>query len=123
MVGAPNGWRGSRTVGVLCAKRAATKGVMEAVRRCGIPVVWVMIEDVGEGQGSVRQVLWNKKVAELGGEGVGVGVKYGERGRERVSVLMWEGREWDPSGSNEENALKTVTRDGEEGGNVDGSRT
>lgn len=102
MAGAPEGWRSARTIGVLCGKQAATKGVREAVRRCGIPVVWVMVEDVGEGaKGRVRQMLWNRKVAEMGGEGVGVGIAHvvGKGGEmEKEAVLMWEGRVWDPVG-------------------------
>lgn len=105
VAGAPEGWRGARTVGVLCAKREATRGVRDAVRRCRIPVVWVMVEDLGPGGGRVRQVLWNEKVGEVGGEGVGVGIAYSRgggggvaNGVEREAVLMWEGRMWDPSG-------------------------
>lgn len=103
MVGAPVGWRGKgSTVALLCGKREATKGVMEAVRRCGIPAVWCMIEewdstDGGNRAGVVRQVLWNGMVEELiGGRGWSVGVKYGGRGGEGERVLMWEGKEWDP---------------------------
>ncbi|KAL9045334.1 MAG: hypothetical protein Q9214_001603, partial [Letrouitia sp. 1 TL-2023] len=64
LVGAPNGWRGERTIGVLCAKRPATKGVREAIRRCGMPVLWLMVEEIGkDGEGGrVRQMLWNQKV-------------------------------------------------------------
>lgn len=108
MAGAPEGWRGANTVGVLCAKQAATKGVREAVRRCGTPVVWIMIEedDEGAGTGRVRQVLWNEKVAAMGAEGVGVGVRYAETraagGLEKEAVLLWEGREWDPDLKEEE---------------------
>ena len=103
MAGAPVGWRrGNATVALLCGKREATKGVMDAVRRCGIPVVWCMIEerdctDGGKRAGVVRQLLWNGKVEELmGGKGWSVGVRYGRRGGGGESVLMWEGREWDP---------------------------
>ncbi|MCJ1468213.1 hypothetical protein MMC07_006841 [Pseudocyphellaria aurata] len=113
MAGAPEGWRGANTVGVLCAKQAATKGVREAVRRSGIPVVWIMVEEddegggTGTGKGRVRQVLWNEKVAAMGAEGVGVGVRYAvshqgrdetrtASGLEKEAVLLWEGREWDP---------------------------
>ncbi|KAL8682460.1 MAG: hypothetical protein Q9186_001503 [Xanthomendoza sp. 1 TL-2023] len=105
--GAPAGWRGENVVGVLCGKREATKGVREAVRRCGAPVVWVMVEDTREeegtlveGEGRIRQVLWNGRVSEIGAEGVVVGVKYtpAERGREveREVVLTWKGEVWEP---------------------------
>lgn len=115
MAGAPEGWRGENTVGVLCAKQAATRGVREAVRRCGIPVVWVMVEEEhdGAGKGRVRQVLWNEKVAAMGAEGVAVGVRHavsrhgGDEGKaagglEKEAVLLWEGREWDPGLTEEE---------------------
>lgn len=61
-----------------------------------MPVVWVMIEDLGEGRGRVRQVLWNDRVDELGGEGVGVGVRYLGGGVEKEMVLMWKGELWEP---------------------------
>ncbi|MCJ1429174.1 hypothetical protein MMC29_007087, partial [Sticta canariensis] len=111
MAGAPEGWRSANTVGVLCAKQAATRGVREAVRRSGIPVIWVMVEedpeDTGAGKGRVKQVLWNEKVAAMGADGVGVGVRYvvnrheGDEtraagGLEKEAVLLWKGREWDP---------------------------
>lgn len=103
VVGAPVGWRGKTpTVALLCGKREATKGVMDAVRRCGIPVVWCMIEehDSTDGRkraGVVRQVLWNGKVEELiGGKEWSVGVRYGVSGGGGERVLMWKGREWDP---------------------------
>ncbi|KAL8807691.1 MAG: hypothetical protein Q9182_000502 [Xanthomendoza sp. 2 TL-2023] len=106
-VGAPAGWRGDSVVGVLCGKREATKGVREAVRRCGAPVVWVMVEDardeegtLREGEGRIRQVLWNARVSEMGVEGVGVGVKYtpagSDRKVEREVVLTWKGEAWEP---------------------------
>ena len=99
--GALAGWRGEEVVGVLCATREATKGVREAVRRFGRPVVWVMLEDVGEGEGRVRQVLWNERVAELGAQGVGVQNLYmpqkgkGDLVVEREVVLTWKGKVWE----------------------------
>ncbi|KAL8929194.1 MAG: hypothetical protein Q9208_001277 [Pyrenodesmia sp. 3 TL-2023] len=105
--GAPSGWRnGERTVALLCAKREATKGVREALRGCGVPVVWVMVEDTG-GQGRVRQVLWNAKVSELGAEGLGAGVKYMPSemegaGLEKEVVLTWKGEVWEPDLGKEE---------------------
>ncbi|KAL9576541.1 MAG: hypothetical protein Q9212_007011 [Teloschistes hypoglaucus] len=103
--GAPAGFLGEEVVSVLCAKREATKGVREAVRRSKRPVVWVMLEDLGgeEGTGGkVRQMLWNQRVSDLGAEGVGVGVKYspGEKeGVEKEVVLTWRGEVWEPEGS------------------------
>lgn len=101
--GAREGWRGEGTVGVLCGKGAATKGVREAVRRAGTGVVWVCVEDVGgeEGRGRVRQVLWNERVGGLGVEGMGVGVRYGVGegegdGREKEALLLWKGVPWEP---------------------------
>ncbi|KAL9600074.1 MAG: hypothetical protein Q9219_003444 [cf. Caloplaca sp. 3 TL-2023] len=109
--GAPAGWRAStqnnsneegeannNVIAVLCAKREATKGVREAVRRSKVPVVWVMVEDLGGEEGKVRQVLWNERVREVGAEGVGVGVRYalgeGEVGKE--VRLTWKGEVWEP---------------------------
>lgn len=101
LVGAPNGWRGERTIAVLCAKRPATKGVREAIRRCGMPVLWLMVEETGKNaeDGRVRQMLWNQKVNELGAEGLSVGLRYvpGEEGKEmdKEVVLMWKGEVWE----------------------------
>lgn len=104
--GAPPGWRNSgengNTVAVLCAKKAATDGVRQAVRRSKVPVVWAMVEDLEkDGEGRVRQVLWNGRVRELGAEGVGVGLRYLPGGGEGVQVekevvLTWSGKVWEP---------------------------
>lgn len=98
--GAPEGWRGERTVGVLCAKKPATKGVRETIQRCGMPVVWAMIEDVGEGRSRIGQVLWNEKVNQVGAQGMAVGLKHtpvadGE-GLEKECVLLCKGVPWVP---------------------------
>lgn len=61
-----------------------------------MPVVWIMVDDLGEGRGRVRQVVWNDKVDKLGGEGVGVGVRYLGWGMEKEMVLMWKGELWEP---------------------------
>ena len=98
--GAPQGWKGEQVVGVLCATREATKGVREAVRHSRRPVVWIMLQDVGNGQGRVRQVLWNQRVAAVGAEGVGVQLRHwmGEdgQGMDCEMALMWEGKVWEP---------------------------
>ena len=100
LAGAPKGWRGEDTVGILCAKREATKGVREAVRRSGMPVIWIMVEDLGEqGGGKVRQMLWNARVNGLGAEGVGTALRYvpGSPGHElgKEVVLTWKGEVWE----------------------------
>ena len=96
--GAPEGFRGGRTITVLCAKKPATKGVREAIRRCGVPVVWVMVEDIGEGIGRVRQVLWNEGVNQVGAEGMAVGLRYlpGDEGKgiAKECVLLYNGKPW-----------------------------
>ncbi len=95
--GAPEGWRGSGTIGVLCAKRPATKGVRKAVRRSGMPVVWIMVEDVGHKGGRVRQLLWNQRVSELGAQGMAAGLEHmaGEKeGMQSETVLLWKGKPW-----------------------------
>ena len=97
--GAPDGWRGSGTIGVLCAKRPATKGVMEAVRRSGMPVLWIMVDDIGQNEARVRQMLWNERVSELGAEGMAVGLRHrtGKHGlMEHESILLWKGEPWPP---------------------------
>ncbi|KAL8726466.1 MAG: hypothetical protein Q9166_006697 [cf. Caloplaca sp. 2 TL-2023] len=98
--GAPAGWRGETVIGVLCAKREATKGVRDAVRKSKVPITWIMVEDVGEGKGMVKQILWNEKVSALGLEGMGVGVRYlpAEEGTqvEKDVVLTWKGEVWEP---------------------------
>ena len=76
-------------VGVLCAKREATAGVREAVRRCRRGVIWVMIEDSDEA--SERGVVGNGKgEGEEGlrvkGEKVG-GVHEGRVGR--IKQILW----------------------------------
>ena len=86
---------------MLVTTREATKGVREAVARSQVPAVWVMVEDLREGVGRVRQVLWNEMVGKMGLEGVGVQVRYlpvqkGEEVEKEV-VLTWKGEVWEPS--------------------------
>lgn len=97
--GAPEGWRGTNTVGVLCTKRPATKGAREAVRKSGMPVVYIMVEDIGEGKGRVTQMLWNERVDEIGAEGTAVGTRHvveEGKGLEKEAVLLWKGKVWEP---------------------------
>ena len=98
-VGAPRGWKGENVVGVLCAPREATKGVMEAIRILGRPAMWIMIED-HQDHGRVRQMVWNERVGEIGAEGVGVQIRYlpsqGQENVEKEVVLTWKGSIWEP---------------------------
>lgn len=101
--GAPEGWRGDGTIRVLCAKRPATKGVREAVKRSATPLVWVMIEDTDQDEGKVRQVLWNQRVGELGAQGMAVGLQHSSRGHGTIAneaVLLWKGKPWNPDVGN-----------------------
>ena len=104
--GAPSGWRGDTCVGVLCASRPATPGVREAIRRSKRGLVWMFVEERtkgGEGEkgdrtgGRVRQMLWNDRVAEMGAEGVDVGLRYVAGGVDKEVVLMWKGEVWERS--------------------------
>lgn len=97
--------RGEGFVGVLCGKGPATRGVREAVRRAGRGVVWISVENLGDGEGRVRQVLWNERVGEMGLVGMGVGVRHGGgigigkeegEGMEKEAVLLWKGMPWEP---------------------------
>ncbi len=120
LAGAPGGWRGEDTIGVLCAKREVTAGVRDALRRSKRGVVWVMVEDLndareedrredgeevegdlevkryqGAREGRIRQVLWNDRVQKLVGEETGTGVVYipgQDGGPMETQVLMsWNG--------------------------------
>lgn len=99
IAGAPEAWQGEDTIAVLCARREATPGLREAVLKSKRGVVWVLVDEVGEGRGRVSQVLWNAQVRSVLGEGWGWGVRYlpGMKGVVENEVrLMWEGRVWMP---------------------------
>ena len=47
--GAPSGWRSREsTVGILVSTRAATKGVIESMRRSESALAWVLLEEIDE---------------------------------------------------------------------------
>ena len=97
---------------MLCCAREATKGVRDAVRACPRAVVWAMID----GNGRVRQVLWNRKAAGVGFEGVVVQTLFvtGENGKvEREAVLTCKGEIW-RGGGEEGLASKIVEPKSEE---------
>lgn len=95
-VGAPAGWRGAGVLGLLAARREASRGVREALGRSRWPMGYLMVGL----DGRAEQFLWNRVAAECGLEGVGVTVRYlpgrdglGEDGELKSEVVLtWEGR-------------------------------
>lgn len=69
----PVGWRTTNKVAMLVSPREATKGVRDALTRSGYPLFWIMME---QDTGTIRQVLWNAKVEELGLGALGVDTTY-----------------------------------------------
>lgn len=107
VAGAPAEWRGGDTIGMLCAKKQATEGVRQAVRRSERGIMWVMIEDLDDGkeglegearEGRVRQLLWNGRVGKVISDRVGTGLRYlpGKRGVEKEVCLALDGKLWEP---------------------------
>ena len=78
-----------RVIGVLCAKREATAGVREAVRRCRRGVIWVMIEDPDEVSES-GFVENEKEEGQLGIRAKGDKVDGVHEGRVgRIKQILW----------------------------------
>ncbi|CAG8977093.1 hypothetical protein HYALB_00012884 [Hymenoscyphus albidus] len=88
-VGAPPGWRDPDVLGFLVTQRPATKGVREALGRSRWPMGYVLCES----DGSILQILWNRRAAEVGLDGVEVQTRYlgGEQTR-REALLSWKGK-------------------------------
>ncbi|RFU35654.1 hypothetical protein B7463_g691, partial [Scytalidium lignicola] len=70
--GAPQGWRGSRVLALLVAPKQATKGVRDAIGRSRWPMGYVLCER----DGSIKQMLWNRRAEEEGLGGLGVDLMY-----------------------------------------------
>ncbi|QGA14359.1 hypothetical protein EYB26_002012 [Talaromyces marneffei] len=70
----PVGWRTSEKVAILVSPREATKGVRDTLTRSSYPLFWMMMES----DGSLKQVLWNSKVEELGLAPLGVETRYSQ---------------------------------------------
>lgn len=88
-VGAPPGWRGPGVLALLISQQAATKGVREAIGRSRWPMGYVLCE----GEGRIRQIMWNRRAEEEGLDGVGVGLKYlGGDENEKEVILTWKGQ-------------------------------
>ncbi|KAI9890226.1 MAG: hypothetical protein M1814_004388 [Vezdaea aestivalis] len=86
--GAPKGWRGEGVLRLMVAGRAATKGVREAMGRSPGAMGFGMIKG-----GKIEQLVWNRKVEQLGLEEAGVGLRFWEEGEKRGKevVLIWRG--------------------------------
>lgn len=107
VAGSPEAWRHDTTVAVLCAKREATDGVRQAIKRSSRGIVWVMVQDLQDEKGTlmgesdrgrVKQVLWNQHVGGFVGERVGTGLKYvmGKGEVVKEVYLTLDGRVWEP---------------------------
>jgi hypothetical protein len=83
-VGAPSGWRGSGVLGFLVSSGPATKGVREAIGRSRWPMGYIYCSS----DGKLLQMLWNRKAAEEGLEGVVVETKYPICERDSKEVIL-----------------------------------
>ena len=82
-VGAPVGWRGPGVLGVLASRKAATRGVGDALARSRWPMMFVCCS----ADGVVSQVRWNQRAAEEGLEGLHAAVRHsGGKDRGRIAL-------------------------------------
>jgi hypothetical protein len=91
-VGAPLGWREPGVFGLYVSPKSATKAVREALGRSRWPMGYVLCNSDGK-DGKIMQMLWNRRAAEVGLEGIGVELKYfsdGDRNDKEV-ILTWKG--------------------------------
>ena len=109
VVGAPDAWQGENTIGVLCAKRPASDQTRQAVRRAGMPVVWIMISEEEGDTPRVKQILWNQNVEDAGLMGGALKpIPRYSPAHEKMNVeiaLMWKGHVWDPHWEGQEEDL------------------
>ena len=83
-VGAPQGWRTSRVLAFLVSQQAATKGVREALGRSRWPMGYVLCG----ADGKIMQMLWNRRAAEEGLEGIEVELQYAGGDRNEKEVIL-----------------------------------
>ena len=87
-VGAPQGWRESSVLAFLVSPSLVTKGVREALHRSRWPMGYVRCTK----EGKILQMLWNRRAAEEGLEGIEVGLRYdGEYSKGSEVILTWKG--------------------------------
>ncbi len=98
VVGAPAGWRGPSSLGLLVTDKKATKGIRDALGRSRWPMGFVSCSRTGQ----LEQILWNRRAEEEGLEGMGVGIRYPEDGTmEQQLVLTFKGKHLPPGTSSQ----------------------
>jgi hypothetical protein len=88
-VGAPQGWREPGVFGLHVSPKSATKAVREALGRSRWPMGYALCNS----DGKIMQMLWNRRAAQEGLEGINVELKYftgGDRSDKEV-ILTWKG--------------------------------
>ncbi|KAL9114450.1 MAG: hypothetical protein Q9227_001531 [Pyrenula ochraceoflavens] len=93
--GAPPGWRGEGVLAALVSPLPTTKGVRDAMARSYNPILWLTMASDGtnDGQGAIKQILWNRAATDLGLEGLKVVTKYGEDlSKQPNASIEWEGK-------------------------------
>jgi hypothetical protein len=88
-VGAPPGWREPGVFGLHISPKSATKAVREALGRSRWPMGYLLCTS----DGKIMQMLWNRRAAQEGLEGISVELKYfsgGDRD-DREVILTWKG--------------------------------
>ncbi|KAI9645591.1 hypothetical protein NHQ30_006333 [Ciborinia camelliae] len=83
-IGAPEGWKTTRVLAFLVSQQAATKGVREAIGRSQLPMGYVLCET----DGTIMQMLWNRKAAEAGLGGLEVEMQYAGGDRKEKEVVL-----------------------------------
>lgn len=82
--GAPAGWRGGGVLALLISERTATKGVRDAMGRSRWPMGFVSCAR----EGSVVQMLWNRRAHEEALEGFAVTTRHDDEGREDIRLQL-----------------------------------
>ena len=86
--GDPRGTNNGRVIGLLVAKGEATIGVRDALARSQLPLGFINVTL----EGQVRQMLWNRRVADMGLERVTpkVRIQESENGDDASTIVLME---------------------------------
>ncbi|KAI9171032.1 hypothetical protein HJFPF1_00511 [Paramyrothecium foliicola] len=87
-VGAPVGWRGPGVLGLLVSEKPATKGVRDSLARSHWPMGFINCSK----DGTVQQMLWNRRAEAEGLDGFGVVAQHGAGHQETRLVLVKNGK-------------------------------